>query len=435
MARRGAPGRRGRAPLRRHRRRVDRVVADRRWCSRPTRPGSIAAISPRSSAARRGPVLPADEAGLHCGHDSGRTHGTRGRHRCSRPTRPGSIAARSSSPVGGNVQARCSRPTRPGSIAARLRVAGQAGRGDRQCSRPTRPGSIAAWSTARRAGDLARWCSRPTRPGSIAAVDVASADTVARRAVLPADEAGLHCGGTMASHAAVTTGCQCSRPTRPGSIAASATRAAGMPTRRRGAPGRRGRAPLRHTVGTGRADGRRQRAPGRRGRAPLRRRSADDGEQRPSDAVLPADEAGLHCGLHGDTATTPSPSCAPGRRGRAPLRPPTLRRDPPCDGAGSVLPADEAGLHCGTSCAPATSAVTSLRCSRPTRPGSIAAGRRSASRSTTGRQRCSRPTRPGSIAALNARRHRASQLPQCSRPTRPGSIAAVTRVAADDAPV
>ena len=132
--------------------------------------------------------------------------------------------------------------------------------------------------------------------------------------MLPADKAGLHCGPTQTF------------PTQT------------FPTR---APGRQGRAPLRPNVREGLgADP--ARAPGRQGRAPLR----------------PNFQAGLG----------PDEPGAPGRQGRAPLRPHGYPRR---HGLDRVLPADKAGLHCGWK--KSLAMVNMDGCSRPTRPGSIAA--------------------------------------------------------------
>ena len=239
---------------------------------------------------------------------------------------------------------------------------------------------------------------------------------------------------------------KCSRPSRPGSIAALG-RGACMARWSDGAPGLHGRAPLRrlcrqHPTGLG-------------------------------QPVLPAFTAGLHCGSGSAEAPNPRVSTsAPGLHGRAPLRRPGRPRK--SGRARRVLPAFTAGLHCGTS-SPISSCTGVWLCSRPSRPGSIAApststswrlsesvlpaftaglhcGHRGRPSNIRSSGRCSRPSRPGSIAAAarasTSRRRRGGSAPGlhgraplrqrtlhpdravrmvCSRPSRPGSIAAAPR--------
>src|SRR5690606_1227616 len=126
----------------------------------------------------------------------------------------------------------------------------------------------------------------------------------------------------LAVAGAVRGGADCSRPTRPGSIAALAATEGVSDTY--AAPGLRGRAPLRRV----RALGRRTRprpAPGLRGRAPLRRQQVQL-LHRPAVAApglrgrAPLRQGAVsRCSL--GLAET-----APGLRGRAPLRPPRVVR-------------------------------------------------------------------------------------------------------------
>ena len=182
-------------------------------------------------------------------------------------------------------------------------------------------------------------CSPPIRRGSIAASTSKTAPT-ASSAVLPADQAGLHCGPSNRRLAAFVISC---------------------------APRRSGGAPLRHRT-TGVIPAR----PARGCSPPIRRGSiaaTRAGCRRPADRpVLPADQAGLHCGGRLAETAVAARGGAPRRSGGAPLRPNPRastvgRREVlPADRRGSiaastwtttsrttprVLPADQAGLHCG----------------------------------------------------------------------------------------
>ena len=170
-------------------------------------------------------------------------------------------------------------------------------------------------------------------------------------------------------------------------------------------------------------------------------------------SVLPADPAGLHCGepgasgtmdgvlvlptgrvgLHWGDSQMPgvdaAVNSAPGRPGRAPLRP--LQPDDMRPGT-DVLPAHEAGLHCGQMHSAkglplgvALPADAGLHCGeallqgRPTTPDCSRSRGRASLRIEAGQRAdnrfdCSRPLRPGFVAA------RCTARTGCRSATAPG---------------
>jgi len=186
---------------------------------------------------------PAPAAGLHCGRPPRPAVDQPRRPACTRPQRSGSIAA------GGRTtrstrRPACTRPQRPGSIAATGGLPAAASSAC-PCTRPQRPGSIAARITRRLISCSARTCTRPQRPGSIAAMPPPGRSRSGRSILHPAPAAGLHCG-TVSAMSAPESGRPpapgpsgraplrqpdqqpdggraegpCTRPQRPGSIAA-----------------------------------------------------------------------------------------------------------------------------------------------------------------------------------------------------------------------
>ena len=207
------PGHHGRAPL--------------RHPARPTR-------TPRAR------LFPAITAGLRCG----RAYANRGRvdYGSSRPSRPGSVAARTTTDSRSPTRGSSSRPSRPGSVAARC--CGRPGRERRQAlpghhgRAPLRQVSL-PWPILRlpRAlpghhgrAPLRQDCAGDGRlPGHLFPAITAGLRcgekswtvSVAVPALLfPAITAGLRCGNTCCSD--VCSRCATSsRPSRPGSVAAS----------------------------------------------------------------------------------------------------------------------------------------------------------------------------------------------------------------------
>ena len=179
------------------------------------------------------------------------------------------------------------------------------------------------------------------------------------RPVLPVEQAGLHCGFWCGVAPGIFT--RCSPSNRRGFIAADPDYVCVMAL---------------------------ERAPRRTGGASLRPQGSASA-LRP-DVVLPVEQAGLHCG--GDDAgvvgaggggaprRTGGAPCgdnerllrtgtprAPRRTGGASLRPDHHDQGSP---AVSVLPVEQAGLHCGASCS-ASLAVVSARAPRRTGGASL----------------------------------------------------------------
>ena len=256
-------------------------------------------------------VLPADQAGLHCGHNRHNWYDRGGL--CSPPIRRGYIAGLRPG-VAASPRRRCSPPIRRGSIAGRCRWT-RWGSGSSGCSPPIRRGSIAGPPTPTACGSATRSCSPPIRRGSIAGRE-RTRPTASGCRVLPADQAGLHCGTESKRSCRSALG---SAPRRSG-----------------GAPLRvhRPRRPVVRQQG---------RAPRRSGGAPLRGEN-EPGPQHRVVGCSPPIRRGSIAGTAPRTAAAPRGRCSPPIRRGSIAGGRTPRNFPE---ANIVLPADQAGLHCG----------------------------------------------------------------------------------------
>ncbi len=384
-------------------------VADASSCSRSSRPGSIAAGCGRTTLTRSWGLFPVLETGLHRGLQPilrqnimvGAVPGPRDRA----PSRRGR-RAHAEPPIERLFPVLETGLHRGDELGTATGLAGL------DCSRSSRPGSIAAWSTcSRRAADReAVPGPRDRAPSRRFGLGWVSFDTVTVPG--PRDRApSRQVGGVQGA----VEEADCSRSSRPGSIAAGSGRSPER-ARRASVPGPRDRAPSRRVNSSSTAGG------------PTCSRSS-----RPGSIAAGCPRA----------RRDRCPGAVPGPRDRAPSRQDALEHG----GIGvQLFPVLETGLHRGMTLA-AHPLLLSGSCSRSSRPGSIAAGSRTRSRRPTC-SGCSRSSRPGSIAAWSTCSRRAADreaVPgprdrapsrrgprrrqqgagrRCSRSSRPGSIAA-----------
>ena len=343
------------------------------------------------------PLFPAITAGLRCGMDQ-LDETWSSLSRSSRPSRPGSVAAGQRGVSGDGADGAL--PGHHGRDPLRPELVEFVGRPGTASSRPSRPGSVAAGRTSR--GPRTPKSALPGHHGRAPLRhDACHHLRASSWQLFPAITAGLRCG--YSREAAVELLLRSSsRPSRPGSVAATLCR-------------------------TGRWNG--TALPGHHGRAPLR----PDPRPRSVDhpALFPAITAGLRCGWAGGRRRRPgvgrssrpsrpgsvaatasgnwsvrSSPPLPGHHGRAPLR--LGRWTAPETRCRPLFPAITAGLRCGQ-LFPSQWGAWSSSSSRPSRPAPLR--RRIEVRGARRRRSSSRPSRPGSVAAVPRRCFRGADSP------------------------